>query len=191
MSIDFFGLQKDENIDKEWKLLVNKLEASGWEKESFTTLYEEGKLFIPDAPEAEMSRETPDFLFNVTTFLSEKNIYLIIAPGPPSNKKGQLTVFTRYGNQLELWLEQIIRLVERSDHQSLSTALADFYRFFPDSFLDIPVDGDTVSVPIDDPIAQKVLQMAWSKDTLPIVPLLDESDRERLKKLAKTETPSF
>ncbi len=189
MELDIFGLEKDEHVDLEWRILVDKLESSGWQRESFTTLYEEGNLFIPDAPEAEMSFETEDFLFNVTAFLSERKIYLGIAPVPESGLKGQLTIITRYGDNIELWLESVKELPHEITHQAFAKPILTLVSLFPESFLEMPVDDELVSVPIDDPIARKVLSTPWCRKGPCLEILLDESELARLRKMARLNAP--
>jgi len=189
MAVDIFGFEKDERIDNEWHLLVEKLESTGWQRESFTTLYETGHLFIPDAPEVEMSFETQSFLFNVTAFLSEKKIYLSIAPNPDSGLKGQLTLVTQYGAQLDSWLEAVNRLPDEITTHHFSDPLNKLIHLFPDSSLEVPIENERVSVAVGDPISQKVLKTPWCRKGPNHELILDESDRNRLQKMVKLNSP--
>lgn len=189
MNLDIFGMQKDERIDSDWHLLVETLENAGWQRESFTTLYETGNLFIPDAPEAEMSCENQCFIFNVTAFLSERKLYLSLAPNPDSGLDGQLTVITRYNSDLALWLEQIAALPQQICRLEFQEPFSRFLQLFPDSFLEMPIDDDRVSVPVADPIARKVLASPWCSKGPCHELALEPSDLERLHKMAKLSPP--
>ncbi len=185
MIVDIFGFEKDERIDKEWHQLVGKLESAGWQRESFTTLYESGNLFIPDAPQAEMSYDTSAFLYNVTAYLTEKKVYLGIASGIKSSVEGQLTLITYYGSDLELWLDTISGLPQEIRPESFSTPILALIQLFPDSYLEMPVDDEHVAVPVQDPITHKVLKTPWCRKGPCHEIILDEPDLERLRKMAR------
>lgn len=189
MKLDIFGLEKDERVDREWRILVEKLESSGWQRESFTTLYEEGKLYIPDAPEAEMSFEGADFLFNITAFLSEGKIYLGVAPTEKSGLQGQLTIISYYGEKIEPWLETAALMPLQIARDSYASPILNLVSLFPKSFLEMPIDDELVSVPIEDPIAQKVLSTPWCRKGPCHEIILDEPERERLRNMARLNAP--
>lgn len=189
MDFNIFGFEKDDRVDADWHKLVDKLEEKGWERESFTTLYESGQLFIPDAPEAEMSYEARDLLFNVTAFLSEKKLYLSIAPSPESQFKGQLSLITRYTEDLDLWLDTVAALPQDLRLSNFGELLMDLVHLFPQTYLDMPIDEERVYVPFSDPIAVKVLKTPWCRQGPCMGTILNDEEQDRLRQMARQPLP--
>jgi hypothetical protein len=189
MDFNIFGFEKDDRVDEDWHKLVNKLEEAGWERESFTTLYEAGNLFIPDAPEAEMSYESRDLLFNVTAFLTEKKLYLSIAPDSESGHDGQVSLITRYDDDLDLWLDTVAVLPQELRLGNFGDLLMELVHLFPKTCLEMPVDEERVCVPGSDPIAVKVLKTPWCRKGPCLETILDETERDRLRQMAKQTLP--
>lgn len=175
-------MRKDElnprQMGERAALVISLLEA-GWQETAINRLFDHGKL---TPAEAQLQYQNTQLLLTVTYFAEAGRLYLSLRD--PEGGPG-VAVATVFGERMAEWLNAIKARQETASPENFRETLEALLMLFPDTALELEVEGTLILIPLSDPLTQRLLAAPW--DALigrNYGPYLTPEDQARLEGLA-------